>query len=118
MLLFLESATPWLGAYLRRAVWRIDQGLAGAAAWDTGLLDRELYWYLEDMVAARGLSEGILATHERMRAVWLGRIQRQARALRWLALLSGVVVVMGIGAWHYAVIDELRHAWMMFQAGQ
>ena len=118
MLLFLECANPWMQSYLRRSVRRIDQGLAGAAAWDTGLLDRELYWYLDDMVAARGLSAGLQATHERMCAVWLDRIQRQAQVLRWLALLSGVAVVMGIGAWHYAVIDELRRAWMMFQASQ
>ncbi|MGB6006834.1 hypothetical protein [Castellaniella sp.] len=118
MLLFLESANPWLRTYLRRSVRRIDQGLAGAAAWDTGLLDRELYWYLDDMVAARGLSMGLQAVHERMRVVWLVRIRRQAEVLRWLALLSGVAVVMGIGVWHYAVIDELRRAWMMFQASQ
>ncbi|WP_323017053.1 hypothetical protein [Castellaniella sp.] len=118
ILLFLDGASPWLRAHLQRMVWRIDQGLTGAAAWDTGLLDRELYWYLDDMVAAQGLSAGFQAAHARMATVWLARIGIQAQALRWLALLSGVVIVMGIGLWHYAAIDELRRGWMMFHAGQ
>lgn len=118
MLLFLDGASPWLQMHLRQMVWRIDQGLAGAAAWDTGFLDRELYWYLEDMVAARGLSAGFQAVHARMASAWLVRIRLQAQILRWLVLLSGVAVVIGIGLWHYAAIDDLRRGWMMFHAGQ
>ena len=117
ILLFLEDSSPWLGDHLERVADRIDQGLAGAAAFDTGLLDRDLYWYLEDMAAARGLQAGLDAAHRRMAARWLDRIRRQALALRWAALLSGVALVLGIGLWHYAALDELRRGWMMFHAG-
>jgi len=118
MLLFLEGASPWLSAHLQRVVLRIDQGLAGAAAFDTGLLDRDLYWYLEDMAAARGLQAGLQATHARMSSHWLDRIRVQAQALRWGVLLTGVAIVLGIGVWHYAAIDDLRRGWMMFHAVQ
>lgn len=117
ILLFLEDAGPWMGDHLRRIAERIDQGLAGAAAFDTGLLDRELYWYLEDMAAARGLQAGLQAAHRRMAGRWLARVRRQALTLRWMALLLGVAVVLGIGLWHYAALDELRRGWMMFHAG-
>ncbi len=117
ILLFLEDAGPWLGEHLERIADRIDQGLAGAAAFDTGLLDRDLYWYLEDMAAARGLQAALEAAHRRMAGRWLDRIRHQALALRWTALLLGVSVVLGIGLWHYAALDELRRGWMMFHAG-
>ncbi|TAN26599.1 MAG: hypothetical protein EPN31_13010 [Castellaniella sp.] len=116
--LFLGQASPWLSMYLQRIVRRIDHGLAGAAAFDTGLLDPDLYWYLEDMTLACGLPEALRMTHARMARVWLSRIRLQAQTLRWLVLLCGLAVVLGIGLWHYAAIDELRRSWMMFHAGQ
>ncbi|MFV0284009.1 MAG: hypothetical protein ACK5JE_09490 [Castellaniella sp.] len=117
ILLFLEDAGPWLGAHLGSLAHRIDQGLAGAAAFDTGLLDRDLYWYLEDMVDARGLQAGLQAVHQRMAGRWLDRVRHQALVLRWTALLLGVAVVLSIGLWHYAALDELRRGWMIFHAG-
>ncbi len=117
ILLFLEDAGPWLGGHLERIADRIDQGLAGASAFDTGLLDRDLYWYLEDMAAARGLQAGLQAAHRRMAGRWLDRVRNQALALRWAALLLEAAVVLGIGLWHYAALDELRRGWMMFHAG-
>ncbi|HEX2517968.1 MAG TPA: hypothetical protein VHK04_00285, partial [Castellaniella sp.] len=116
--LFLGQANPWLSMYLQRIVRRIDHGMAGAAAFDTGLLDPDLYWYLEDMTLACGLPEALRMTHARMARVWLSRIRLQAQTLRWLVLLGGLAVVLGIGLWHYAAIDELRRSWMMFHAGQ
>lgn len=118
VVLFLDQASPWLSMYLRRIVQRIDRGMAGAAAFDTGLLDPDLYWYLQDMTLARGLPEALRMAHARMARVWLSRLQLQAHTLRWLVLLGGLAVVLGIGLWHYAAIDELRRGWMMFHAGQ
>jgi len=117
ILLFLEDASPWLGDHLECAAERIDQGLAGAEAFDTGLLDRDLYWYLEDMAAACGLQAGLQAVHRRMAGRGLDRVRGQALALRWTALLLGAAAVLGIGLWHYAALDELRRGWMMFHAG-
>ncbi|CAM5204294.1 General secretion pathway protein OS=Castellaniella defragrans OX=75697 GN=HNR28_001960 PE=4 SV=1 [Castellaniella defragrans] len=116
--LFLHQASPWLAGHLSRVIGRIDRGLAGAEAFDTGLLDPEPYWYLQDMAQACGLAEALRMTHARMAALWLPRVGIQARFLRWGVLLSGVAMVLGIGLWHYAAIDELRRGWMMFHASQ
>lgn len=118
MMLFLQEARPWLGAHLRDVIRRIDQGRAGAEAFDTGLLDREMQWFLEDMVAAHGLAQGLRVVHARMSRLWLARIGRQAWMLRWLVLLSGVMFILALGIWHYAAIEELRRGWMMFHAGR
>ena len=112
-----DGAQPWAGLHLTRMLARIDWGWAGVASLDTGLLDREAYWYLEDMTAARGLHEGLRATRLRLAAQLLGRVSRQAQALRWLALLAALAWVLGAALWHYAAMDELRRAWMVFQAG-
>lgn len=118
LLLMLQHANPWLAAHLRIMIARLDQGLSGASALDSGLLDRDLYWYLLDLEAAHGLSPALQAVHVRMATVWFARVRAQAQALRWLILLVGVAAVLAMGLWHYAAIDELRRGWMMFHAGQ
>lgn len=116
--ILLDDAKPWLAAHLRRILVRIDQGQAGAAAFDTGLLDRDLYWYFEDVAQARGLQHALQAVHQRMTQVWLTRIRVQSAALRWGALLLGLSIVLALALWHYAAMDDLRRGWMMFHAGQ
>lgn len=112
-----DGANPWVGAHLARMLARIDQGLTGAATLDTGLLDRDAYWYFDDMVAARGLQDGLRMVRLRLSSQLLGSVSRQAQVLRWLILLAVLGWVMGIGLWHYAAMDELRRAWMVFHAG-
>src|SRR5690606_40321448 len=53
------GASPWLRDHLDEMVNRIDHGFVGADTFDTGLLERELYWYLQDMIDARGLAGGV-----------------------------------------------------------
>jgi type II secretory pathway component PulF len=118
VVLFLQQASPWLRAHLGAMTRRIDQGFTGSAAFDTGLLDRELCWYLHDMDQACGLADALRMTHARMAGLWLSRVRLQAQVLRWGVLLAGVAMVLGVGLWHYVAIDELRRSWMMFHAGQ
>ena len=106
----------WVRRHVLFMLRRIDAGLVGAETFDIGLLDRDLYWYLQDMTQARGLREGLAATCERLRGQLLGRIARQAAGLRWLVMLGSVACVLGVGLWHYAAMDELRRALMMFHA--
>lgn len=113
---FLESSNPWLSQHIQEILQNIEQGTTGAEAFDTDLLDKDLYWYFTDMVLANGLQNGLLAVGKRMQNQWLKRIKLQAQALRWLCLLSGVACVLGLGLWHYAAIDDLRRAWLMFHA--
>ncbi len=113
---FYAEANPWLASYLLQTLMLIEQGHTDASAFDTGLLDKELYWYFEDMAAAQGLQPGLQAVHERMSERWLRRIKVQALALRWGVLLTGLAMVFALGLWHYAAIDDLRRSWMMFHA--
>ncbi|MER1968325.1 hypothetical protein [Castellaniella sp. GW247-6E4] len=112
-----DGARPWARHHLSHMLVRIDQGWVGAVSLDTGLLDRDAYWYLEDMAAARGLRDGLRAVRLRLAGRLLGRVAHQAQAMRWLMLLAALAWVLGVALWHYAAMDELRRAWMMFHAG-
>lgn len=112
------GASHWLSGCIDAMLARVDAGAVGAASFDTSLLDRDHYWYLSDMVAARGLSAGLRLGAVRLRALMLGTVARQAYVWRWALLLSVVGCMAAIGLLHYAVIDELRQALMFFYAGQ
>jgi type II secretory pathway component PulF len=111
-------AGPWAAWHIDAMLERIDAGVTGAATLDTGLLDRELYWFLADMALARGLEQGLLAARERLVSRILASVARQAALLRWSLLLACVAGLLGLGLWHYAVIDELRRALTFFYASQ
>lgn len=118
LLMQKTGASKWQASHIDAMVLRIDSGLAGAATFDTGLLDREQFWFFSDMVFARGLRTGLMLGSERLRAHVLGAVAKQAMALRWGLLLACLMCLLGLGLWHYAVIDELRRSLMLFYASQ
>ena len=110
------NARPWLAAHVGAMLARIDAGIVGVESLDTGLLDRELGWFLADMAAAHGLVGGLQQARLRVESHAAARMRRQARALRWLCLLGSAGAVIGLTLWHYGAIDELRRALMQFHA--
>src|SRR5690606_22967842 len=97
---------------------RIDSGLAGAETFNTGLLDHEQFWFLSDMVMARGLHTGLALAADRLRIHVLEAVARQALVLRWCLLLASLLCLLGLSVWHYAVIDALRRSLMLVHASQ
>jgi hypothetical protein len=110
------QARPWLAWHLDSMVGRIDAGMVGADSLDTGLIERDTWWYLNDMVAAHGMAGGIARASSRIEGPVLRRVRSQAQGWRWTLLLGAVAAVLGIALWHYAVIDELRRAMTHFYA--
>jgi hypothetical protein len=114
--LHAAQARPWLAWHLDGMVERIDAGMPGADSLDTGLIERQTWWYLNDMVAAHGMAGGIARASLYIEGPVLRRVRLQAQAWRWTLLLAAVAAVLGISFWHYAVIDELRRAMTNFYA--
>lgn len=112
------GASRWLASYIDLMLDRIDLGIVGADTFDAGLLDRTHFWFLGDMMTTRGLYTGLMLGTERLRGHVLGATARQAAILRWCLLLGCLVGLLGLGLWHYAVIDELRRSLMLFYASQ
>ncbi|MBC2770307.1 general secretion pathway protein [Pusillimonas minor] len=113
-----RGANRWQAWHLDQMMRHIDRGWVGARTFDTGLFDRALYWYLQDMVLVRGLVEGLNITKQRLGTQILHVVSRQAALARWVMLLWCVGAMLGLGVWHYVAIDELRRGLMIFYAGQ
>lgn len=113
-----SGASVWLGAHLDAMLHRIDAGIAGPGTFDTGLFDRDQYWFLSDMIMSRGLRTGLALTAERVKTHVTQTVSRQALALRWCLLLASLSALIALAMWHYAVIDELRRSLMLFYASQ
>jgi type II secretory pathway component PulF len=111
-----DQAGPWLSWHIRAMVGRIDAGLVGADSFDTGMIDRRIWWYLNDMVAAHGMASGLDKAAGRVEQRALARVGRQAQSLRWALLLTALAAVIALAFWHYAAIDELRRAMMHVHA--
>src|SRR5690606_38172406 len=72
----LAGATPWLAAHVLRMVHHVDSGRQGVAIFDTGLMDPSQLWFLDDMVAARGLTPGLRACSDWVERHVLGVVAR------------------------------------------
>lgn len=105
-----RGSSPWLSHHIDMMLERLDRGVAGPDTFDTGLFTREQFWFLTDMILARGLATGLTLARDRIQQQILTAVARQAVVMRWATLLSCVAYVLGLVLWHYAVIDELRRA--------
>lgn len=116
-LLRLRTGAPgWLCGHIDQMLARLARGVAGPQTFDTGLFTREQYWFLCDMILARGLAIGLTLARDRIEREILVVVARQASVMRWLTLLACVAYVLGLVLWHYAVIDELRRALTFYLA--
>ena len=111
-----RGATRWLDHHIARMLTRIDAGMNGTDALDTGLIDADTWWYLSDMVNTVGLDEGLQRTRLRLEQHTVRKLSVQAQLLRWSLLLCSLAVVAVIAFWHYRVIEELRQGLALFYA--
>lgn len=114
----LPGASPWLSAHVEAMLRNVDSGGTGAQVFDTGLLDPPQLWFLDDMVAAGGLVEGLRHCSAWVERHVLGTVARQAATMRWCLLLAAVAGVLSVALWHYAAIDDLRRGLALFHASQ
>lgn len=105
-----QGATPWLTEHVTTMVMRLDSGASVMDAMDTGLIDREIWWYFTDLVQTLGLDAALCRTKKRTETNALLKIDRQALYLRWALLLFALTVVLGVALWHLRVFEELRQA--------
>lgn len=114
----LAGGTPWMSGHIAAMLARVDAGEVGAAIFHTGLMDPEQVWFLDDMITARGLVEGLRRCSKWVERHVLVTVARQAAVMRWCLLLGTVASVLALALWHYAVIDDMRRALALFHASQ
>ena len=104
------GASPWMSNHLATMARRMGQGATQSEVFDTGLFDQETFWFMSDVMQARGLGPGLAQARERIENSVAAAILSQSRVLRWLMLLTAVACALGIAFWHFATLDELRRA--------
>lgn len=114
----LAGASPWLSSHIEAMLGHVDAGRTGAAVFDTRLLDPPQLWFLDDMIAAGGLVDGLRQCSAWVERHVLGTVARQAVTLRWCLLLMAVLVMVSVALWHYAAIDDLRRGLALLHASQ
>ncbi|WLW63627.1 hypothetical protein RA224_09450 [Achromobacter aegrifaciens] len=109
----LEGASRWLTGRLQAIQHRLEDSKAGAQVFDVGLMDRETYWYLEDLASTLGLDAALQRTRHRMESVVLKRVEKKANFFRWVILLSAVFAMASILGWHQSVLWDMQNAAML-----
>jgi hypothetical protein len=116
--IFSSSAkSPWLR-------WRIDQivdvtdstGSIGVEAFNTGLLNEDMFFFLEDMNKANGFTKGFLETGKYVESSILQKIIVQMTFYRWALLLSSLGIALFFFMWQFQVIYEMRGAMSSYLA--
>lgn len=116
LLAYRYGARPWLAWHVDLMLARLDAGTSGVDVFDTGLIDRETWWYLSDLILARGFAMALSLARDRVESHVMRRVVTHAAVLRWTLLLGSLALILGVAFWHYAVIDELRRAMTQFHA--
>lgn len=111
--LLFERANPWFKNYLVRIQKRIAQGDAGARSLDVGLLPKDVVWFMQDLEQCQGIAQALQSTAERQQWLLRRRLVVKAQLWRWLILLACVLFLLGLGGWHYIVMDEFRKALLL-----
>jgi hypothetical protein len=105
-----DGASRWLTGRLQAIQHRLEDSKSGAQVFDVGLMDRETYWYLEDLAGTQGLDAALQKTRVRMESVVLKHVETRAKVLRWVILILAVLAMAGILGWHQSVLWDMQNA--------
>lgn len=101
------GAGPWLGAHLDQMMQRLDDAVTGPETFDTGLLDRDTYFFLQDVYDARGLDVALERTRLRVETSLLAGVERRSKLWRWVSLILAMLTVLAVFLWTRAAFDEV-----------
>lgn len=96
--------------------WRVQQvidgidatGGVGSDAFNTNLLSKEMFYFLRDTQEANGFAEGFQETGKYVESTVLDDVLLRMTIYRWVLLLAGVATVLGVFAWQFSVIYEMK----------
>lgn len=115
---FADSArTPWLKWRINQIIDNADEtGALGVNAFETGLISKEMYFFLEDMQKSRGFAEGFEEAGKYVEESLMESLIKRMTFYRWLMLLGALVVTLAMFAWQFQVIYEMRGAMSSYLA--
>lgn len=101
--------SPWQQWRVQEILDNIDvTGATSPEVFNTRLLSAPMFFYLRDLQESRGFAAGFEETGHYVEASVLHTVLAQLGIYRWLLLLFGVLAVVAVMGWQYAVIYEMK----------
>lgn len=99
----------WLRWRVDEIVDRVDQtGAVDSDAFATNLLSKEMFYFLRDTQEERGFADGFEETGRYVEESIIEDLVKRMTIYRWVLLLGAVACVVGVMAWQFSVINEMR----------
>jgi len=109
----------WLRWRVDEIVERVDQtGAVDSDAFATRLLSKEMYFFLRDTQEARGFADGFAETGRYVEDSVVDGLVKRMTIYRWVLLLSAVASVVGVMAWQFSVINEMRGVMQLYYSSR
>lgn len=113
-----SAAEPWLRWHCDTIVENINQsGGQSPDIFDSGVLDRDVLFFLMDMVETNGFDQGLQLAGARVEERVVKVVSSRAAIIRWVLLVIGLVTVMTMVGWTMATIMEMKGAVMATMSG-
>lgn len=103
-------ASTWLRSHIDDMLARISMGLTGPRTFNTGLLDKKVYHYMEDMILTSDLPTGLQRTADYIEKRVAKNISKRALAFGNRLLLLGVALVLVNAIVHQISQVEMKSA--------
>lgn len=103
------ARSAWLRWRVEEIVDRIDaNGATDGTAFETNLLSKEMYYFLQDTQESQGFAEGFEQTGQYVEKTVLSKVIGRMTIYRWALLLTGVACVVGVMGMQFSVIYEMK----------
>lgn len=113
-----EVAEPWLKWHCEQVIENIrNSGALTPECFDTGVLDREVLFYLLDMAETKGIDGGLQMAGARTESRVVKMVDKRAGVIRWVMLGSALAIAIAISLITMASILEMKSALMRVMAG-
>lgn len=110
----MDGAPAWRAHHLTAMQRRILAGNVRVDALNTGLLDRESYWYLADLAMCHPVHEALHRMRDYVVTIALPQISRSATRVRYVTLISLVLLMVALLSWQYLTVYALSQAMATF----
>jgi type II secretory pathway component PulF len=107
--------SPWLRWRVDEIVEGVDQtGAVNSDSFSTNLLSDEMFFYLRDTQEALGFADGFQETGKYVEGALVTQLVKRMAVYRWVLLLIGISSVIGIMAWQFSVIYEMKGVMQLY----
>jgi type II secretory pathway component PulF len=109
----MAGASRWKRYHVSKMLSMVRVGNASSDMFATGILDKDMYYFLDDLIESRGFDDALQYVRTRMEDKLIRRISLQSLVLNWVMLLLAIAGMAKLSFLSYQTMDEMRLALQM-----